>query len=87
MVKVLKFEYEKVKKGIIYVIAVIRHYWLYISKIFPTGWRLGAAAADIKHSAGYFRSCSHYTFSVVTAAVAPNRALCCCHCLTVYLHG
>ena len=41
--------------------------------------RLGAAAADTKRSAGYCRSCSHYTFSGVTAAVAPNRTLCCCH--------
>ena len=38
-------------------------------------WRLGAAAADTKRTAGYFRSIPHDTFSGVTAAVAPNRSL------------
>ena len=41
-----------------------------------TGRRLGEAAADTKRYAGYCRSCSHVTFSGVTAAVAPNRTLC-----------
>jgi len=41
-----------------------------------TGRRLGAAAADTKRSAGYFRSCSHNIFRVGTTALAPNRSLC-----------
>ena len=41
--------------------------------------RLGAAAAFTTFHAGYKRSCSHYLFRGVTAAVAPNRLLCVRH--------
>ena len=52
------------------------------SRTLPTTWwRLGVVAADTKRSAGYFRSYSHCTFNGVTAAVAPNRSLCCRHLL------
>jgi hypothetical protein len=40
-----------------------------------TWWRLGAATAFTKRSAGYSLSNLHFSFRGVTAAVAPNRAL------------
>jgi len=50
--------------------------WKIKPRTLPTTFRrLGAAAADTKRSASYFRSCPHYTFCGVTAALAPSRAL------------
>jgi len=39
------------------------------------GWRLGEVAASTTVDAGHYRSCPHFTFSGVTAAIAPNRLL------------